>query len=182
MAAAAAAWEAGGAEPMATADPATLYCRFVECVVNRRRLDQLDQFLARDVVEHAPARTVGLRAARRGLARWLVAFPDAHLVIEDLVVEGDRLMARLTAIGTRRDPAVAGGLTGPQLRAAVFEAWAVRDGRCVERWLHVDRGACGCLPLVPGRNGAGAAGDPAPDQHAGATPADWPPGPKTDDR
>ena len=154
MAAAAAAWEAGGAEPMATPDPATLYCRYVECVVNRRGLDQLDQFLARDVVEHAPERTVGLDASRRQLARWLAAVPDAHLMIEDLVVEGDRLMARLTATGTRRDPAAGGAATGPRLRAAVFEAWAVRDGRCVERWLHIDRSACGWPPLVSDRNGS----------------------------
>ena len=147
---------------MVTPDPATLYCRFVECVVNRRGLDQLDQFLARDVVEHAPARTVGLEAARRRLMRCLEAAPDVHLVIEDLVVEGDRLMARLRATSTRRDPAAGGAPAGPHLQAAVFEAWAVRDGRCVERWLHIDRRVCGWPQLLPDRNGsAGAPDEPA---------------------
>jgi hypothetical protein len=66
-------------------------------------LDHLDRFLAADVVGHGPAGTAGLAAARPPKATWLVAFPDLHLVIEDLVVEGDRLMARLTATGTHRE-------------------------------------------------------------------------------
>jgi hypothetical protein len=31
-----------------------LYCRFIESVINHRRLDHLDRFLAADVVEQAP--------------------------------------------------------------------------------------------------------------------------------
>ena len=118
-----------------------LYCRFVDSV-NRRQLADLDQFLARDVVQAAPERTVGLEAARQALARWLAAVPDGHLVIEDLVVEGDHLMARLRATGTYHAPAVGGEPIDTQLSLPVFEAWSVRDGRCVERWLHVDQGAC----------------------------------------
>ena len=72
---------------MATQDPDILYCRFIDSVVNDRRLEHLDQFLAANVVDHAPARTVGLAAARRRLAAWLAAFPDLHLVIEDLALQ-----------------------------------------------------------------------------------------------
>jgi predicted ester cyclase len=130
-------------------DVATLYCRFVESV-NHRQLGDLDQFLAAGVVQHTsePAAgdpSVGIDAARRALARWLATVPDAHLVIEDLVVEGDHLMARLNATGSPRSPG-AGEPAGRRLSVAVFEAWSVRDGRCVERWLHVDRGACGGPP------------------------------------
>ena len=151
---------------MNSCDPAMLYCRFIQSVVNHRRLDRLDQFLAADVVEHAPARSVGLQAAQQTLAGWLAAFPDLHLVIEDLVVDGDHLMARLTATGTHQgplpglvgggapaqpegrpdvpasaDPEVALGAlapTGKRVRVPDFEAWSVPDGRCVERWLQLD--------------------------------------------
>ena len=120
-------------------DPGTLYCRFIDSL-NRRALDDLDQFLAARVVQHALEPSAGIEAARRALAGWLEAVPDAHLVIEDLVVEGDHLMARLTATGTPRAP------SGSRVSVPVFEAWSVRDGRCVERWLHVDRSACEGLP------------------------------------
>jgi predicted ester cyclase len=116
-----------------------LYCRFIDSVVNHRRLDDLDQFLAADVVQHAPVRTVGLEAARRTLADWLAAFPDLHLVIEDLVVDGDHLMARLTATGTHRGHLDGLAPTAWRVRVPIFEAWSVPHGRCIERWLHLDR-------------------------------------------
>jgi predicted ester cyclase len=124
---------------MASEDLATLYCRFIASVINHRQLEHLDQFLAADVVEHAPARSVGLAAARQTLAKWLAAFPDLHLVIEDLVVDGDHLMARVTATGTHRGPLAGGEPIGRQVRMTVFEAWSVPNGRCAERWLHLDR-------------------------------------------
>ena len=139
---------------MTTSDHATLYCRFVETVVNRHCLDNLDQFLAWDVVEYAPKRTVGLETSRRRLARWLDALPDAHLLIEDLVVEGDHLMARLRATGIR--PRRVAGSTRSESRPTsvlVFESWSVREGLCVERWLHIDRSQCTSAPLGLEANG-----------------------------
>jgi hypothetical protein len=68
--------------------------------------------------------------------------PDVHLVIEDLVVERDHLMARLRATGTHRGT----GDGTHRLSVLVFEAWTVRDGRCVERWLRVDQSPCVSAP------------------------------------
>ena len=130
-------------------DAGTLYCRFIDSL-NHRRLGNLDQFLAARVVQHAPDPAIGIDAAHQALGRWLAAVPDAHLVIEDLVVEGDHLMARLRATGTRRERPAVARPAADRVNVAVFEAWSVRDGRCVERWLHVDRGACD----APARDGA----------------------------
>jgi predicted ester cyclase len=127
---------------MPSSDHATLYCRFVDSVVNRHCLKNLDQFLAQNVIEYAPERTVGLEASRQRLARWLAAVPDAHLLIEDLVVEGDHLMARLRATGTQRGLRAGTPSTHGQLNTLVFETWSVREGRCIERWLHIDRSQC----------------------------------------
>jgi len=91
---------------MATDEPATLYCRFIDSISNHRQLEHLDQFLTSEVVEHTPGQTIGIDAARRGLGRWLAAFPDLHLTIEDLVVDGDHLMARLA--GDRHPPQLTG--------------------------------------------------------------------------
>jgi predicted ester cyclase len=124
---------------MATETLDTLYCRFVDSVINRRRLEDLDEFMAADVVDHSPEETVGIDTARQRLRRWLEVLPDLHLVIEDVVVDGDRMMARLTATGTHSGPLDGLEPTGHQVNLAVFEAWAAVDGRCVERWLLLDR-------------------------------------------
>jgi predicted ester cyclase len=123
---------------VAAPDLDTLYCRFIDNV-NRRRLDQLDQFLAADLVQHAPEAAVGIDAVRQTLAEWLAAFPDLHLVIEELVTDGDRLIARLVLSGTHRGPLASLQPTGRRVHVAVFDAWSAPDGRCVERWLQLDR-------------------------------------------
>jgi predicted ester cyclase len=122
---------------MATPDLDLLYCQFIDCV-NHGRLHQLDRFLAADVVEHAPRTTVGIASVQRTLARWLEVFPDLHLVIEDVVVDGDRLMARLQLSGTHRGRLAGAEPTGRRVGVAVFDAWAAPGGRCVERWLQLD--------------------------------------------
>jgi predicted ester cyclase len=124
---------------MATETLDTLYCRFIDSVVNHRRLETLDHFMAADVVDHAPWETVGIDPARQNLERWFEGLPDLHLVIEDLVVDGDRVMARLTATGTHSGSLDGLEPTGRRVRVPVFEAWATANGRCLQRWLHVDR-------------------------------------------
>ena len=134
---------------MATPDLDTLYCQFVDSV-NQRRLADLDRYLTPGVVQHAPETTVGVLAVKHTLQGWLTALPDLHLLIEDLVTDGDHLIARLVLSGTHRGPmagleATPGGdleakaPTGRRVRVAMFDAWWVRDGRCAERWLQLDR-------------------------------------------
>jgi hypothetical protein len=113
------------------------------------------------VVQHAPEAAVGIDAVRRTLTGWLATFPDLHLLIEDLVTDGDHLIARLVLSGTHRGPldglagsrgegpqAIPGdgslapaalGPTGRRVRVLVFDAWSAPDGRCAERWLQLDR-------------------------------------------
>jgi predicted ester cyclase len=123
---------------MAAPDLDTLYCRFIDGL-NRRRLDQLGEFLAPGVVQHAPEPAVGIDAVRGMLADWLAAFPDLHLVIEDLVTDGDRLIARLVLSGTHLGPLAGLEPTGRRVQVAVFDAWSTPNGRCAERWLQLDR-------------------------------------------
>ena len=148
---------------IAAHDPATLYCRFIESVFNHRELDQLDQFLDRDVVDHAPEQTAGVAAARQTLAAWLAAFPDLHMSIEDLVVDGDHLMARLTATGTHAGPLGHLAPTGKWVSVPMFEAWLVPNDRCIQRWLCLD----GCQLLLqlglPLHGSAGSEGPYADD-------------------
>jgi len=123
---------------MATTDLDTLYCRFIDSV-NRRQLTHLSRYLTTDVVQHAPEAAVGIDAAWQTLVEWLAAFPDLHLVIDDLVVDGDHLIARLLLTGTHRGPLAGLEPSGRRVRVAVFDAWRARDGRCAERWLLLDR-------------------------------------------
>jgi predicted ester cyclase len=154
---------------MSTQDPATLYCRFIESVVNHRKLNHLDEFLAGDVVDHAPEQTVGIVAARQTLTAWLAAFPDVQVVIEDLVVDSDHLMARLTATGTHAGPLGQLAPTGKRVSIPVFEAWLLSSDRCIQRWLCLD--SCQMLRQL-GHAFQGSAGGEEASADGRGTPTD----------
>jgi predicted ester cyclase len=119
-------------------DPASLYCRFIDTVLNRRKLDHLDHFLAAEVVDHAPDQTVGIVAARQTLAASLEDFSNLRVSIEDLVVDGDHLMARLTGTAIHTGPLGRLAPTRKRVSMPMFEAWVVQSDRCTQRWLCVD--------------------------------------------
>jgi predicted ester cyclase len=84
----------------------------------------------------------GLHATIEGMQgdiRFLrKAFPDFHITIEDLVADGDKVWARMTARGTN-----SGGFMGPpngkSFEIAVFDVVRFKDGKIVEHWGSPDR-------------------------------------------
>ncbi len=66
------------------------------------------------------------------------AFPDFHLSIENMVVDDDKIWARMTARGTNL-----GGFMGPpngrSFEVAVFDVCRFKDGKIVEHWGAPDR-------------------------------------------
>jgi predicted ester cyclase len=77
-----------------------LYRRFIEEVVNSHNLNRLEAFLRSDVIEHGPGVPSGVGSARQYTAAYFVVFPDLHVSIDDLIAEGDMVVARLTATAT----------------------------------------------------------------------------------
>ncbi len=106
-----------------------------------------------DFVEHQ----FGLHATIEGMQGDIqflrTAFPDFNLTIEDMVVDGDKIWARMTARGTNL-----GGFMGPpngkNFRIAVFDTVRFEDGKIVEHWGSPDRFALlaqlGLLPQPQG--------------------------------
>lgn len=67
-----------------------------------------------------------------------IAFPDLHRAVEDLIAEGDRVVARQTMRGTHRGEYM--GIP-PTRRHVTFTAtgiYRIADGRVVESWINRD--------------------------------------------
>ncbi|MEV0144720.1 MULTISPECIES: ester cyclase [unclassified Nonomuraea] len=104
--------------------------------LNGRRLDDLPAFMAADVVDHnkiifGEPDVPG--AAFDGIRMQLDAFDPFHLSVEELVEEGDRVVARLLMTGTHtghhpRMPKP----TGRSFAAEAIFIFTVRDGRISE--------------------------------------------------
>jgi predicted ester cyclase len=73
-----------------------------------------------------------------GLKEWLASarasFPDLHGTVEDAIVEGDRLAARVTWRATHRGEFAGVAPTNKQVEMAAYHHVRFADGRAAEWW------------------------------------------------
>jgi uncharacterized protein (TIGR02246 family) len=84
----------------------------------------------------APA--VGRIAIGEVVQGFITAFPDIEVMMDDVVVEGDRAVYHWTLAGTNTEP----GGTGKRVRISGFEVWRIGvDGLIAESQGHFDNAA-----------------------------------------
>jgi predicted ester cyclase len=120
----------------------TVARRLIEEGFNRGDLSVADELVAADMVEHqdfGPGHVPGPEGVKTVIASLRRAFPDFHLAIDDLAVQGDMVWLRMTGTGTNDGPFMGNAPTGRPMRTAVFDALRVEGGRIVEHWGVPDR-------------------------------------------
>lgn len=115
--------------------------------MNRGDIDFLDQVFTPDYTAHFPGKApiVGLVEAKKAIGAFLAAFPDAVYKIEDMIAEGDRVVARWSARGTHTGlfqgiPAEV--QVPPTGRPVVFGAtdiYRMVDGKVAEEWNTIEQ-------------------------------------------
>jgi steroid delta-isomerase-like uncharacterized protein len=110
--------------------------RSFEELWNTGNLDAMGEYFADDVVDHpvAPGASSGLAALRQGYEAFFASFPDAHLTLDDLLSEGDKVVARYTWSGTQRGPFLGLVATGKQVTGTRIAIYRIADGKIAERW------------------------------------------------
>src|SRR3989442_8708075 len=80
--------------------------RAVEEIWNRQNPAAADELIAADFVDHTPlpGQLPGRDGFKQVLRTIRTAFPDATETIEDLVAEGDRVVARVVIEGAHSGP------------------------------------------------------------------------------
>ena len=123
---------------MSTEDNKALMHRAYDAL-NQKNLAILDEVDAPDLVVHIVSTTIqGLEAFKQGLSLFLTAFPDARFTIEDMIVEGDRVVVRYTFRGTHTGNFMGIAPTGKQVTVTEIEIFRVANGRGVENWTNSD--------------------------------------------
>lgn len=120
----------------------TVVRRLIEEGFNRGELGVADELIATDMVEHqdfGPGHTSGPEGVKAVISSLRRAFPDFHLAIDDLAVQGDTVWLRMTGTGTNDGSYMGNAPTGRPMRTAVFDALRVEGGRIVEHWGVPDR-------------------------------------------
>ncbi len=103
--------------------------------VNRQNLDIADVNFAKDFVDHGsdvpPGTPPGPLGAKQYVGGALKKFPDMHVTVEDVIVEGDKVVVRNVWQATDRD-------TGKKLRFGGIVIWRVANGKLAERWAYLE--------------------------------------------
>lgn len=122
----------------------------------RGNLDVVDElvapgFVGIDQAEQSPRH--GPAGMRKNVEKYLRAFPDAALTVDDQIVEDDLVVSRWTARGTHTGELAGIAATGRQVTVSGVTISRVESGKIVEAWTAWDR--LGLLVQL------GAVGEPA---------------------
>lgn len=138
---------------MSTEENKVVVRRLFDEVWNTGRLDKLEELYSPDFVAdyrpYAPLRT-GHEGIKDMVRRAWTTFPDYHEELEELVAEGDTVVARFTITGTQRGQWGPIPPTGKQLRFEEIVILRLVNGKVVgQRGLVDNLNALRQLGVVP---------------------------------
>jgi predicted ester cyclase len=113
------------------ADVVALYERYL-ATCNEHRFDSLGEFVSEQVSGSGAAD--GLAAYIDRLKDVTAAFPDYRWELQELVVEGDTIAARLIGQGTHTGPFGGVAATGRRISTQELVFYRVADGKIVQCW------------------------------------------------
>jgi predicted ester cyclase len=101
-------------------------------------VDPLDEVVAPDFVDHdpLPGQAPGLVGMKQAVGLFRAAFPDGRLAVEELIAEGDKVVARVRLSGTQVGAFAGAEPTGRPMTAEGVETYRVARGKIVEGWSH----------------------------------------------
>jgi predicted ester cyclase len=111
--------------------------RAFEEIINKGNVAVIDELFATDFVDHSgdsdappgPART------KQAVIRYLAAFPDLHVTVEDVIFEGDKIVTRETWRGTHQGEFMGIAPTGKSILWTRMHIFRIRGGQIVEEWV-----------------------------------------------
>ena len=136
-----------------------VFYRIPNDVINARNLDRAGEVIEPDYVEHLPLPPgfpTGLVGFKTFWSALIEAFPDLHLTVEDVLIDGDKGVCRITATGTHEGDFM--GIPATHRRATWSEMHLgrVENGKLVEHWGVIDQlGMLQQLGVIPQPEAAG---------------------------
>ena len=110
--------------------------RHLEDLINNGRFERAEQILEPDYLNHTAGGGIGTgrEAYVAGLKALRTAFPDWHVDIQEMIVEGDIVCDRLTVHATHSGQGAGIPPTGEEMAGDVMHMWRIANGRLAEGW------------------------------------------------
>ena len=125
--------------------------RLVDEVFNQGKLETADE-LGTGYIEHSPmpGQSPGVEGFKEIVRMFRGAFPDLRMTIDDLIAEGDQVVARMTTTGTHKGPFMGMAPTGKRVKVSEIHILRFGNGKVLEHWgLADDLGMMQQLGAVP---------------------------------
>ena len=110
-------------------------------VFNRGDTDVVDELVGAEVLGHDPTSPEprrGFASVKQVVVLFRTAFPDGRFPLEDLIAEGDKVVARWGLQGTHRGAFMGVGPTGKPVSVTGIAIYRLADGKIVEYWGNFD--------------------------------------------
>jgi len=111
--------------------------RFYDEVMNRGDVGVLSNLMASDFQEHSPLpdQRPGVEGLKEGLSSFRKAFPDLHFKVEDLIAEGDKVVARVSYGGTHQGEFAGFPASGKKFNVMGIDIVSFNaEGKAVGHW------------------------------------------------
>ena len=132
--------------------------RLVDELINNKNYDVIDELFAPEFVEHEeiPGIDLGREGLRQAFQMFHIAFPDLQVAIQDILADGDKVVAREQWTGTHQGEFMGMPATGKQVDFSVIDIVRLAEGKLVEHWAVTDMLALLTqLGAIPEPDGAG---------------------------
>ncbi len=116
--------------------------RWFDEVWNHGRMEAIDEMASPDVIGHGQAQhdtDVGLEAFRVFAKDLLTAFPDMKVTIDQIIEQGDKVVARWTATMTHKGNFLGFAPSGKKATITGTSIQRMSGGRIVEGWDNWDQ-------------------------------------------
>jgi len=107
--------------------------RVYECF-SQNNLDVLDELIASDFTDHNPnpGQAPGLEGLKQFISAMHTVLSDLQDNVEDMVAEGDKVVARLRISGTHQGEFMGAAPTGNQVTFTGIDILRIAEGKVVE--------------------------------------------------
>jgi predicted ester cyclase len=101
---------------------------------NVRDVSQMMQYWSPDMVHHGRDGTMPAGQVGDEMQRFIAAFPDIHIHVEEMIAERDLVSTRLTVSATHSGPYLNVEPTGRPVRCALMGQLRILNGKVIEHW------------------------------------------------
>ncbi len=99
----------------------------------------IEEVFAEHATIHSPFNVLyGSLTMRQAVEKWLNAFPDLHMIIDDYIAEDNKVVCRWHACGTHMGSFFETNATHTEVAYSGVSTYKIEAGKVVEFWSLVD--------------------------------------------